>query len=96
MPVVAFLANGQRAVYRRWVRPLYAYAPTKIEYAIDRFTMETKRLLDVLDKRLADNEYLAGDVYTISDIAAWPWFAGLASSGSTALPSFSRCTNIRT
>jgi GSH-dependent disulfide-bond oxidoreductase len=55
----------------------YAYAPTKIEYAIDRFTMETKRLLDVLDKRLADNEYLAGDVYTIADIAAWAWYGGL-------------------
>jgi GSH-dependent disulfide-bond oxidoreductase len=55
----------------------YAYAPVKIEYAIDRFTMETKRLLDVLDKRLADNEYLAGDVYTIADIANWPWYAGL-------------------
>jgi GST-like protein len=55
----------------------YAYAPVKIEYAIDRFAMETKRLLDVLDKRLADNEYLAGDVYTIADIAAWPWYGGL-------------------
>jgi GSH-dependent disulfide-bond oxidoreductase len=55
----------------------YAYAPTKIEYAIDRFTMETKRLLDVLDKRLADNEYLAGDAYTIADMAAWPWYGGL-------------------
>jgi GSH-dependent disulfide-bond oxidoreductase len=55
----------------------YAYAPTKIEYAIDRFAMETKRLLDVLDKRLADNEYLAGDVYTIADMAAWPWYGGL-------------------
>src|SRR4030081_2329749 len=52
----------------------YAYATTKIEYAIDRFTMETKRLLDVLDKRLADNEYLAGDAYTIADMAAWPWY----------------------
>jgi GST-like protein len=55
----------------------YAYAPTKIEYAIDRFTMEAKRLLDVLDKRLADNQYLAGDVYTIADMANWPWYAGL-------------------
>jgi GSH-dependent disulfide-bond oxidoreductase len=55
----------------------YAYAPTKIEYAIDRFAMETKRLLDVLDKRLADNEYLAGGVYTIADMAAWPWYGGL-------------------
>ena len=48
----------------------YAYAPVKIEYAIDRFAMETKRLLDVLDKRLAESEYLAGDVYTIADIAS--------------------------
>src|ERR1700755_1002010 len=51
----------------------YAYAPMKIEYAIDRFAMETKRLLDVLDKRLADNEYVAGSDYTIADMAAWPW-----------------------
>jgi GST-like protein len=55
----------------------YAYAPTKIEYAIDRFTMEAKRLLDVLDKRLATSEYLAGADYTIADIAAWPWYGGL-------------------
>ncbi|HUB46206.1 MAG TPA: glutathione-dependent disulfide-bond oxidoreductase [Acetobacteraceae bacterium] len=55
----------------------YAYAPTKMEYPIDRFTMETKRLLDVLDKRLADNEYLVGDSYTIADMAAWPWYGGL-------------------
>src|ERR1700709_818423 len=50
----------------------YAYAPTKIEYAIDRFAMEVKRQLDVLNRRLADNEYLAGDQYTIADIAVWP------------------------
>src|SRR5690606_10813893 len=56
----------------------YAYAPTKIEYAIDRFAMEVKRQLDVLDRRLADNEYLAGDVYTIADMAVWPWYGGLA------------------
>jgi len=55
----------------------YAYAPVKIEYAIDRFAMETKRQLDVLDKRLADNEYLAGSQYTIADIAVWPWYGGL-------------------
>jgi GST-like protein len=55
----------------------YAYAPVKIEYAIDRFAMETKRQLDVLDKRLADNEYLAGSEYTIADIAVWPWYGGL-------------------
>jgi len=56
----------------------YAYAPTKIEYAIDRFAMEVKRQLDVLDRRLADNEYLAGSVYTIADMAVWPWYGGLA------------------
>jgi GST-like protein len=55
----------------------YAYAPTKIQYAIDRFAMETKRQLDVLDKRLATSEYLAGDTYTIADIAVWPWYGGL-------------------
>src|SRR6202012_4554907 len=56
----------------------YAYAPFKIEYAIDRFTMETKRQLDVLNRRLADNKYLAGDQYTIADIAVFPWYGGLA------------------
>ncbi len=56
----------------------YAYAPIKIEYAIDRFAMEVKRQMDVLDKRLADNAYLAGDEYTIADIAVWPWYGGLA------------------
>ncbi|HEX3764162.1 MAG TPA: glutathione-dependent disulfide-bond oxidoreductase [Kofleriaceae bacterium] len=55
----------------------YAYAPTKIEYAIDRFAMETKRQLDVLDKRLAHNEYLAGNQYTIADIATYPWYGGM-------------------
>jgi GSH-dependent disulfide-bond oxidoreductase len=55
----------------------YAYAPLKIEYAIDRFAMETKRQLDVLDRRLADNEYIAGPEYTIADIAIWPWYGAL-------------------
>ena len=55
----------------------YAYAPSKIEYAIDRFAMEVKRQLDVLDRRLAGSEYLAGDEYTIADIAVWPWYGGL-------------------
>ncbi|HVK91728.1 MAG TPA: glutathione-dependent disulfide-bond oxidoreductase [Mycoplana sp.] len=55
----------------------YAYAPLKIEYAIDRFAMETKRLLDVLDRRLADSEYVAGPEYTIADMAIWPWYGGL-------------------
>jgi len=56
----------------------YAYAPAKNEYAIDRFAMEVKRQLDVLDRRLADNAYLAGRDYTIADIAVWPWYGGLA------------------
>ena len=56
----------------------YAYAPFKIEYAIDRFAMETKRQLDVLDRRLAESRFLAGDDYTIADIAVWPWYGGLA------------------
>ena len=56
----------------------YAYAPAKFEYAIDRFAMETKRQLDVLDRRLAESKFLAGDDYTIADIAVWPWYGGLA------------------
>jgi GST-like protein len=55
----------------------YAYAPMKIEYAIDRFSMEVKRQLDVLDKHLADNEYLSGSEYTVADIAVFPWYGGL-------------------
>jgi GSH-dependent disulfide-bond oxidoreductase len=56
----------------------YAYAPTKMEYPIDRFAMETKRQMDVLDKRLAESKYLGGNDYTIADIAVWPWYGGLA------------------
>ncbi len=56
----------------------YAYAPFKIEYAIDRFAMEVKRQLDVLDRRLGEAEYLAGDDYTIADMAVWPWYGALA------------------
>jgi GST-like protein len=56
----------------------YAYAPTKIEYAIDRFAMEVKRQLDVLDRHLAHSEYLAGAQYTIADMAVWPWYGVLA------------------
>jgi GST-like protein len=56
----------------------YAYAPTKIEYAIDRFAMEVKRQLDVLDRRLAESEYLAGSDYTIADMAVWPWYGALS------------------
>ena len=56
----------------------YVYAPTKIEYAIDRFAMEVKRQLDVLDRRLSETAYLAGDDYSIADIAVWPWYGALA------------------
>jgi GST-like protein len=56
----------------------YAYAPTKIEYAIDRFAMEVKRQLDVLDRRLAESPYLAGADYTIADMAVWPWYGAMA------------------
>lgn len=56
----------------------YAYAPSKIEYAIDRFAMETKRQLDVLDRRLGESEYIAGPEFTIADIAIWPWYGQLA------------------
>ena len=55
----------------------YAYGPVKIEYAIDRFAMEAKRQLDVLDRRLAESEYLGGSDYTIADIAVWPWYGQL-------------------
>ncbi len=55
----------------------YAYAPEKLEYPIDRFTMETKRQLDVLNRLLAGRRYIAGDDYTIADIAIWPWYGGL-------------------
>ncbi len=56
----------------------YAYAPSKIEYAIDRYAMEVKRQLDVLDRRLAEVPYIAGDEYTIADMAIWPWYGTLA------------------
>lgn len=55
----------------------YAYAPSKIEYAIDRFAMEVKRQLDVLDRQLAQREYIAGSEYTIADMAIWPWYGAL-------------------
>jgi GSH-dependent disulfide-bond oxidoreductase len=66
----------------------YAYAPIKIEYAIDRFAMETKRLLDVLDRCLAESEYVAGPDYTIADMAIWPWYGGLARANSYGAAEF--------
>jgi len=56
----------------------YAYAPMKLEYPIDRFAMEVKRQLDVLDRNLAEREYMAGDEYTIADMAIWPWYGALS------------------
>lgn len=56
----------------------YAYAPTKIEYAIDRFAMEVKRQMDVLNRRLAESPYVGGDEYTVADMAIWPWYGALA------------------
>ncbi|MFT6981145.1 MAG: GST-like protein, partial [Marinobacter psychrophilus] len=58
----------------------YAYAPEKYEYPIDRYAMEVKRQLDVLDKQLAHNRYIAGDTYTIADIAIWPWYGALVNN----------------
>jgi GSH-dependent disulfide-bond oxidoreductase len=55
----------------------YVYAPTKLEYPINRYAMEVTRQLDVLDRRLAENEFVAGDDYTIADMAIWPWYGGL-------------------
>jgi len=55
----------------------YAYAPDKLQYPIDRFALETKRQLDVLDRHLAEHRYMAGDVYTIADMAIWPWYGGM-------------------
>ncbi|WP_422023157.1 glutathione-dependent disulfide-bond oxidoreductase [Pyruvatibacter mobilis] len=60
----------------------YAYAPIKIEYAIDRFAMEVKRQLDVLDRNLAEREYMAGDEYTIADIAIWPWYGAVVANAA--------------
>ena len=58
----------------------YSYAPVKIEYCIDRYAMEVKRQLDVLDRHLADNQYMCGDEYTIADIAIWPWYGAVVSN----------------
>jgi GSH-dependent disulfide-bond oxidoreductase len=59
----------------------YHYAPVKIEYAIDRFTMEVKRQLDVLDRHLADHQFMAGDSYSIADMAIWPWYGRMVKGG---------------
>src|ERR1700758_4264217 len=66
----------------------YAYAPVKVEYAIDRFSMEVKRQLDVLDRRLAETPYLVGDAYTIADMAVFPWYGGLVEGWSYGAAEF--------
>ena len=66
----------------------YAYAPEKFEYPINRYAMETKRQLDVLDRRLAKSEYIAGDAYTIADMAIWPWYGGLVKGWSYGAAEF--------
>jgi GST-like protein len=58
----------------------FAYAPEKYEYPIDRYAMEVKRQLDVLDRQLAHNHYIAGDTYTIADVAIWPWYGALVNN----------------
>ena len=66
----------------------YAYAPSKMEYPIDRFAMEVKRQLDVLDRRLGESEFIAGPAYTIADIAIWPWYGGLVKGWSYGAAEF--------
>lgn len=76
----------------------YAYAPVKIEYAINRYTMETKRLLDVLNRRLAETPFLGGEQYTIADMASWPWFGGLMNNtvyGAAKFLEAERYTHVR-
>ncbi len=75
----------------------FTYAPIKIEYCIDRFTMEVKRQLDVLDRHLANNEYMAGASYSIADMAIWPWYGGVVSNaiyGAAEFLDAGRYTNL--
>lgn len=69
----------------------YAYAPIAIEYAIDRYTMEIKRELDVLEQHLADHKYMCGDEYTIADMAIWPWYGALAKGHMYGSAEFIEC-----
>jgi GST-like protein len=72
------------------------YAPEKFEYAINRFTMEAKRQLDVLDRRLAESRYLGGDEYSIADIAVWPWYGQLVRGNLYGAAGSLRYTNTPT
>lgn len=73
----------------------YNYAPVKIEYAINRFTMEAKRQLDVLDRQLADHRFIAGDDYTIADMAIWPWYGNVVIGGQYNAAEFLDVTSYR-
>lgn len=73
----------------------YAYAPEKIEYAINRYAMETKRQLDVLDRRLAEVPFVAGDAYSIADMAIWPWYGGMVLGRSYNAAEFLDVTSYR-
>src|SRR3546814_7552914 len=66
----------------------YLYAPEKYEYAINRYTMEVKRQLDVLDRHLADSQYIAGDAYSIADIAIWPWYGRVVTGDAYGASEF--------
>jgi len=74
----------------------YVYAPEKFEYAINRFTMEAKRQLDVLDRRLAESRYLGGEEYSIADIAVWPWYGQLVRGNLYGAAEFLAVANTRT
>ena len=82
MPVLALLADGQSAPYLGGgFGHFYAYAPEKWEYPIDRYAMEVKRQLDVLDRNLASRPFLCGEDYNIADMATYPWYGQLVLNG---------------
>jgi GSH-dependent disulfide-bond oxidoreductase len=74
---LAVLANGSAPFLGGGFGHFFAYAPTKQEYPINRYAMEAKRQFDVLNRRLADNEYVAGPEYSVADVAIWPWYGGV-------------------
>ena len=78
MPVVAVLADGQCALPGRRLRPLLCLRAQKMEYPINRFAMEAKRQMDVPQPPPGESRFLAGDDYSIADIAVWPWYGALA------------------
>ncbi len=94
MPVLALLAGQQRSLPRGRFGRFYAYAPEKYEYPIDRFAMETRRQLDVLDRGLTASEYIAGSDFTIADMAIWPWYGRSHGANYTVPATFCRSMNI--